>query len=94
MDEAAWRFTTINKPDGIIVCLDADCTVERNYLTAVENHFQQNPKTYGCLIYFEHPLEGDDYDEKFILPLLTMNCSFAITSSPSIGQAFRIPITR
>src|SRR5207244_2084823 len=46
MDEAAWRFSTINKDTGVIVCLDADCMVGKNYLSGIENHFQKNP--YAC----------------------------------------------
>ena len=43
---------------GVIVGYDADCHCERNYLTAIARHFQQHPRTPGCSIYFEHPLEG------------------------------------
>ena len=61
MDEAVDRVDSINNDDGIIVCLDADCTVEKNYLTEIEKHFKGNPKATGCSIYFEHPLEGKDF---------------------------------
>lgn len=61
MDEAVKRFEQINKPDGIIVCFDADATCEQNYLVEIEKHFKYNPKTPGCSIHFEHPLKGDKY---------------------------------
>ncbi len=57
MDEAVYRFYEINQPKGVMVCLDADCSVEPNYLQALENHFIENPATSGCAIYFEHPLD-------------------------------------
>lgn len=62
MDEAVNLFHQIEK-DGIIVALDADCLVEPNYLQTIEAHFEQNPKTPGCSIRYEHPTSGDDYSE-------------------------------
>ncbi|MBK7854131.1 MAG: glycosyltransferase [Bacteroidetes bacterium] len=59
MDCAAMRFCEIQKTDGVIICLDADCTVANNYLCELENHFIKNKNTTGCSIYFEHPLSGD-----------------------------------
>ena len=58
MDEAARRLGN----DGVILCLDADCTVAKNYLAVVEEHFLEHPTSPGCSIYFEHPLEGP-YDD-------------------------------
>jgi glycosyltransferase involved in cell wall biosynthesis len=52
MDEAVFRLQ--KHPHGVIVALDADCTVEPNYLKAVESHFKQHPDTPGASIYFEH----------------------------------------
>lgn len=63
MDEAVRRFEQINKPDGIIVCFDADATCEHSYLVEIEKHFKNNPKTPGCSIHFEHPLKGDEYPD-------------------------------
>ena len=57
MDEAVRRFRYLNK-EGIMVCLDADCTCSTNYLQALENHFDANRNTPGCSIYFEHSLNG------------------------------------
>ncbi len=70
MDEAAYRFSKIKTTktkwengNGIIVCLDADCTVEANYLTEIEKSFQHNPALAGCSIHFEHPLGGDIFSK-------------------------------
>ena len=63
MDEAVHRFHQINK-DGIIVCFDADSSCDPNYLKSIEDHFEENPKSPGCSIYYEHPIEGDDFDDR------------------------------
>lgn len=60
MDEALNRFSKINK-DGVIVCFDADSSCESNYFEAILSHFKKHPKTPGCSIHFEHPLEGNSY---------------------------------
>jgi hypothetical protein len=61
MDEAVRRFETINRPEGIILCLDADCQVSRNYIVEVYNEFLCNRKRHACSIYFEHPLKGVEF---------------------------------
>ena len=35
MDEAVRRFNMIGKPEGVILNLDADCQVEKNYFLAI-----------------------------------------------------------
>jgi mRNA-degrading endonuclease YafQ of YafQ-DinJ toxin-antitoxin module len=62
MDEAVYRFHSINKEDGIIVCFDADSKCEKNYLIEIEKHFNLHPKTPGCSIHYEHPIEGNEFD--------------------------------
>lgn len=63
MDEAVRRFHLIDRPDGVILNLDADCTVERNYLTSVCLHLMKRKDRSACSIYFEHPLSGSDFPE-------------------------------
>ena len=53
MDEAARRFLFLEK-DGIIVCLDADCTIESNYYTAIKQGFASHPKMLAASIAFQH----------------------------------------
>ena len=64
MDEAVSRFHETNNPDGIILSIDADTTVNPNYFTETENAFAQNPDAIGCNIYFEHPVSGNDYPDQ------------------------------
>jgi len=71
MDEAVRRFDAIDRPDGAIVCLDADCTVEKNYFEAIAENLLANKKNSACSIYFEHPLgndcQNDDLTKHIIL---------------------------
>jgi hypothetical protein len=63
MDEAIYRFNQIDNPDGVILNLDADCTVEQNYFLAICNELQKKSGRTACSIYFEHPLSGICYPE-------------------------------
>lgn len=58
MDEAVRIFEAQEK-DGVILCFDADSTCDTNLLVEVEKLLHDHPKTPGCSIHFEHPLEGD-----------------------------------
>lgn len=60
MDEAVARFDKVGF-DGVIICFDADSLCDANYLREIENHFLKNPKSPGCSIYFEHPIEGSEH---------------------------------
>jgi hypothetical protein len=58
MDEAVRRFKVAGIKDGVIVCLDADCTVSKSYLYETEKYFLTNKKINAASIYFEHPLDS------------------------------------
>jgi glycosyltransferase involved in cell wall biosynthesis len=58
MDEALRRFNILEKPNGIIVSLDADTLVAKNYLIEIERHFARFPKHVGATISFQHQTEG------------------------------------
>jgi len=64
MDEALRRYNLLNKPNGLIAGFDADALLQKNYLTEIENYFSKYPKTNAVSINFEHPLTGNDFDEK------------------------------
>jgi glycosyltransferase involved in cell wall biosynthesis len=59
MDEALGRFLKAGKAVGVMASLDADCVCASNYLICLTAHFAQHPKTPGCTLYFEHPLEDN-----------------------------------
>jgi hypothetical protein len=63
MDEAIRRFNSLNKPDGVILSLDADCSVEKNYFITVFSELNSNKEHSACSIFFEHPLTGSGYPE-------------------------------
>jgi hypothetical protein len=64
MDEALRRFNSIEKSEGVIVSLDADCIVEKNYFTSICENLLKKKEHTACSIYFEHPLSGKEYPEK------------------------------
>jgi len=57
MDEALRRFISIEKENGVIVSLDADCLVDKNYLTEIQKIFYKNKKLLSTTIAFHHPVE-------------------------------------
>ena len=64
MDEAFSRFQSAGNMNGVIVSLDADCTVENNYLREIEDKLLLRNDRKACSVFFEHPLEGKDYPEE------------------------------
>ncbi|MCZ4695872.1 glycosyltransferase family 2 protein [Ancylomarina euxinus] len=63
MDEAVSRFNKIGKSNGIITGYDADSSCDINYFTEIEKLFKKYPKANGANIFYEHPLEGDEFSE-------------------------------
>jgi len=63
MDEAVYRFSQLNKPQGVICSFDADTICERNYFTEIEDLIHRYPSANGASIYFEHPVKGSDFSE-------------------------------
>jgi hypothetical protein len=56
MDEAVRRFSETNNMKGIIVSLDADTTVKKNYLIEIDSYFRKY-KLRSATIEFHHPVE-------------------------------------
>ena len=54
MDLAISRFNQINQAKGIIVSLDADTLVDRNYFVELQRFYLAEPKANTCTPYFEH----------------------------------------
>jgi hypothetical protein len=63
MDEAVRRFSCLDNPDGIILNLDADCQVKKNYFVSVCDELLNKKDRTACSIYFEHPMAGNDFPE-------------------------------
>lgn len=64
MDEAAARFNLLDRPGGVILNVDADCTVRNDYFTAIYNELFRRKERTACSIYFEHPFSGTGISEK------------------------------
>jgi glycosyltransferase involved in cell wall biosynthesis len=74
MDEALRRFSHTGNREGVIVCLDADCTVAENYLVAICNELYKSSKHKACSISFEHQETGDPGSLKIINYELHLRC--------------------
>jgi len=64
MDEAVMRFNAINKSNGAIVGFDADSLCKENYMQEIEKLFLKYPKANGANLFYEHPLEGDEFSDE------------------------------
>ena len=53
MDEGVRRFDQVGK-NGLIVNLDADCSVDKNYFTAIQSFFRKHDKLWSGGVHFEH----------------------------------------
>ena len=63
MDEAVFRFEKAKRKRGIIAVLDADCRVEKNYLTALEKHFRRRLQPRVCYLNFAFEAVGIHYSD-------------------------------
>lgn len=56
MDESVRRFAAVNNPEGVIISLDADCLVSKNYLSGIESVFSDK-KCFAATLNFQHRLD-------------------------------------
>jgi hypothetical protein len=70
MDEAVRRFIRAGQENGIIISFDADSRCDINFFKSIEEHFDKNPGTEACSIYFEHPLTGNEFPERVYWAIL------------------------
>ncbi len=61
MDEAVRFYDKING-DGVIVCYDADCLCDPNYLQEIQKHFSDH-KTKAGIVFYEHRFDGNHKKE-------------------------------
>jgi glycosyltransferase involved in cell wall biosynthesis len=64
MDEALDRFNRLDTREGVILSLDADTLVDRDYFTGIENAMTGKPDTGGCILNFAHPVTGNEYEKE------------------------------
>lgn len=60
MDEAVVRLASVEKENGLIVSLDADCTVAPNYFTEIEKALLFDRKASVATVHFSHTLPRED----------------------------------
>jgi len=60
MDLAVEHFYKNQKKRGVIISLDADCTVSENYLTGIFNAFHRNEKRNVTIHNFHHRTENSN----------------------------------
>ncbi|MCK9279566.1 MAG: glycosyltransferase family 2 protein [Melioribacteraceae bacterium] len=66
MDLALKLFDYNTKEKKLILCTDADCYFDKNYLTEVVEHFQKAKSGAGYVDY-EHPLSEDETERKAVI---------------------------
>jgi hypothetical protein len=54
MDQVVLACNETNNDEAILISLDADCLVQKNYLQEIQRFYNANPKFVGSNIYFEH----------------------------------------
>ncbi|MCX6150485.1 MAG: hypothetical protein NTX22_08195 [Ignavibacteriales bacterium] len=66
MDLSLKVFNYNSSRKKILVCLDADCTVDKNYLTEIHQSFKQK-NISTAYVNFNHPLKGNAEDNLAII---------------------------
>ncbi|MGB4848336.1 MAG: glycosyltransferase [Saprospiraceae bacterium] len=84
MDEAARRLES----DGIIVCLDADCTVAENYLNAIVQHFHEFKTHDAVSIFYEHKVDHLDNTHRDAIVLYELHLRYLINAQQCCGHPF------
>ncbi len=65
MDEAIYHFSLLDRPQGIIVSLDADCIVSPDYFLQIEKHFNSTDNKSGAYtLQFQHNYQDQSIDIK------------------------------
>ncbi len=101
MDEAVYRLLQCGVDDGVIIGFDADSVCDENYLVEIERAFFDGPHIHGASIYFEHPIEGNEYDTatyegiiQYELHLRYLNQALRYAGFPyayhTVGSAFAV----
>lgn len=57
MDELVRRFNDLDRPNGVIVSLDADCLVSANYLQEIERTFASDKNCFAATLNFRHRID-------------------------------------
>lgn len=84
----------LNTKSGIIIALDADCTVAKNYLIEIEKHFLLHKQSPGASLYFEHLLSDNQHIIDYELHLRYLVNALRWTRHPysfhTVGSAMAV----
>lgn len=64
LDEGCRRLDAVGNPRGVLDWFDADSRCDPNYLVEIERLFREDEACQACSIYFEHPIEGDEFADE------------------------------
>lgn len=84
MDEAARRLDQ----EGVLLCLDADCTVDKNYLIAVHDYFSNHKDCDAASVYFAHPLDEISDDQRKAIVLYELHLRYLVHALRWAGHPF------
>jgi hypothetical protein len=84
LDEAA----RILPQDGIMLCLDADCTVEKNYIHTVYDFFRMHSDCDAASIYYEHPWEGLSLEQQSAIQQYELHLRYLVHAMRWTGHPF------
>jgi hypothetical protein len=66
MDLALTKFDYLSINKNILICTDADCIVDSNYLSEISQEFNRN-NFEAAVVNFSHDISGDDEETKAII---------------------------
>ena len=84
MDEAARRMA----PQGVIVNLDADCTVDENYLETIMHEFADDIRMAAASIYTEHELDHLHQSEREAIIAYELHLRYLVHAKRWAGHPF------
>ncbi len=84
LDEAARLLSQ----EGIMLCLDSDCTVARNYLREVYDYFQIHPACHAVSIYYQHDLDILEQYERHAIIQYELHLRYLVQAMRWAGHPF------
>jgi hypothetical protein len=84
LDEAARLLSQ----EGVMLCLDSDCTVAYNYLKAVSDFFESHPSCDAVSIYYEHHLDTLVQDERQAITQYELHLRYLVHAMRWAGHPF------
>lgn len=84
LDEAA----RLLNQEGVMLCLDSDCTVAQNYLKVVLDYFQSHPDCNAVSIYYEHNLDMPGQHERHAIIQYELHLRYLVHAVRWAGHPF------